>query len=212
MQKFNTIFLDAGGVLFETFVKQDERIQKLMTERGYSNSKIAAAIKKARKETPMLFVTSWEEEKQYYETFYGTMAEELGDMSLVNELFYCTHYAGHCELYPETIEVLEALRGKYQLGIISNAMPSMEWVFDRLGLRKYFDSITLSAHAKAAKPDEGIYQNALNQVHAMPEESVFIDDKSENVQAAASIGMKGWQLDRNKENLLELLQRHNLLL
>ncbi|GGH76753.1 hypothetical protein JOD43_001194 [Pullulanibacillus pueri] len=34
-----TIFLDAGGVLFETFIKGDERIRNLMLARGYDRSR-----------------------------------------------------------------------------------------------------------------------------------------------------------------------------
>lgn len=72
------------------------------------------------------------------------------------ELFYFAHYAFHCELFPEIEEVLIELSKKYRLAVISNAMPSMDWIFDRLKILKYFDSIILSAHVIASKPDEAI--------------------------------------------------------
>lgn len=40
--RVKVIFLDAGGVLFETFIKHEDRIRNLLTERGYPLHKINA--------------------------------------------------------------------------------------------------------------------------------------------------------------------------
>ncbi|MFX3674733.1 MAG: HAD family hydrolase [Paenisporosarcina sp.] len=204
------IFFDAGGVLFETFIKGDERVRNLLTERGYQKSKIDVAIMKA-KQTEQSFITNWKEEEQYFKRYYGTIAEELGENELTNELFFFAHYAGHCELFPEVKEVLEALSKKYRLGVISNAMPSMDWIFDKLGIRKYFDSFILSATVRAEKPEKAIYNIALEQLKARKEESIFIDDKIENIDGAEKVGIRGLHLDREKVNLIELLEQQKLL-
>nr|WP_229745402.1 HAD-IA family hydrolase [Pullulanibacillus pueri] len=136
----------------------------------------------------------------------------MGNDELVHELFYFAHYANHCELFPEVNGVLNKLSQSYRLGIISNAMPSMDWIFDRLGIRQYFDSIILSAFVNVANPDEAIYHLALNTLqHAEKAESVFIDDKRENVEAAKKVGMLGIHLDREKRDLLQLLKDYELL-
>ena len=137
------IFLDAGGVLFETFIKEDDRIRRLLVERGYPNSQIDKAILKA-KQLEIPFITTWDEEKQYFKHYYGVIAGELGDIKLADELLYFAHYAAHCELFPEVKDVLEELSKSYRLAVISNALPSTDWVFDWLRIRKYFDSIILS--------------------------------------------------------------------
>ena len=203
------IFFDAGGVLFETFVKGDERVNNLLIERGFQKSEIDHAIKNA-KQTKLSFISNWNEEEQYFKRYYGTIAEELGDIELTNELFFFAHYAGHCELFPEVKEVLEALSKKYRLGVISNAIPSMDWIFDRLGIRKYFDSFILSANVGSEKPEETIYNSALEQLKARKEESIFIDDKIENIKGAERVGIRGLHLDREKLNLIELLKAQKL--
>ncbi|CAN7548999.1 hypothetical protein [Rossellomorea sp. LjRoot5] len=81
------IFFDAGGVLFDTFQKGDDRIRTLLAARGYQIAEINKAIRKA-KEQKLSFITKWEEEEQYYKRFYGAIAEELGEDDLTNELFY----------------------------------------------------------------------------------------------------------------------------
>lgn len=208
--KVKVIFFDAGGVLFDTPIKGDDRIRNLLTERGYSKSKIDFAILKA-KQIQLPFITTWNEEEQYYKHYYGTIAEELGEIDLKHELFYFTHFAGHCELFPEVKNVLEELSKVYKLGVISNAMPSMDWIFDRLGIRKYFEAIILSAFVKEEKPGEAIYNIALTQMQSKKEESIFIDDKLENIEGSERVGIRGLYLDRNRQNLLELLREQQLL-
>ena len=208
--KVKVIFFDAGGVLFDTPIKGDDRIRYLLMERGYSKSKIDSAILMA-KQVKLPFITSWKEEEQYYKHYYGTIAEELGEIELTNELFYFAHFAGHCELFPEVKSVLEELSKVYRLAVISNAMPSMDWIFDKLGIRKYFGSIILSAFVKEEKPGEAIYNIALNQMQSKKEESIFIDDKLENVEGAEQVGISGLHLDRNRKNLLELLREQRFL-
>ena len=205
-----TIFFDAGGVLFDTFVKGDDRIRYLLMERGYQKSNIDVAIMKA-KQIKLSFITNWNEEEQYYKRYYGTIAEELGEIELTNELLFFTHFAGHCELFPEVKGLLEELSKEYKLVVISNAMPSMDWIFDRLGIRKYFDSIILSAFVNEEKPGEAIYNIALSHAKAKKEESIFIDDKIENIEGAERVGIRGLHLDRNKKNLLELLRELELI-
>ena len=205
-----TIFFDAGGVLFETFVKGDDRIRYLLIERGYQKPEIDKAILKA-KQIELPFITNWNDEEQYFKRFYGTIAEELGEIELTNELFFFAHFAGHCELYPEVKYVLEELNKEYKLAVISNAMPSMDWIFDRLGIRKYFDSIILSAFVNEEKPGESIYNIALKQVNSKSEDSVFIDDKLENIEGAERVGIRGLYLDRDKMDLLELLREQQII-
>jgi len=212
----DVVFLDAGGVLFDTFIKQYDRIRNLLTARGCPQSHIDTALVKAKAYvreflTENSLITNWDEEEQYYKGLYGVIAKELGEMGLINELFYCTHYAVHCELFPEVKEVLETLRHRYRLGVISNALPSMDWVFDRFGIRKYFDAIILSATVKVAKPDAAIYHIALQRLQAEKAHCIFIDDKLENIEGAERVGIRGLRLDREKMNLLELLKGHGLL-
>lgn len=205
-----TIFFDAGGVLFDTPIKGEDRIRYLLIERGYSQLNIDSAILKANK-IKIPFITDWNEEEQYYKKYYGKVAEELGEIEITNELFYFAHYAGHCELFPEVKSILEELSKQYKLAVISNAMPSMDWIFDRLGIRKYFKTIILSAFEKVEKPDSKIYNIALNQLNSNREECIFIDDKIENVEGAERVGIRGLYLDRNKQNLLELFRENQLL-
>ena len=49
--------------------------------------------------------------------------------------------------YPDVIETVPILSRRYRLGVISDAWPSLEGVFDAAGLRKHFEVFVLSSRA-----------------------------------------------------------------
>jgi putative hydrolase of the HAD superfamily len=54
-----------------------------------------------------------------------------------------------------------------------------------------FDVLVWSYQLGIAKPDPAIYRYALEKLGTQPAETLFIDDKAENVVAAVALGMKG---------------------
>ena len=61
------------------------------------------------------------------------------------------------------------------------------------------------------KKSQAIYKIALSHAKEKKEESIFIDDKIENIEGAERVGIRGLHLDRNKKNLLELLRELELI-
>ena len=54
-----------------------------------------------------------------------------------------------------------------------------------------FDLLVWSYQLRVAKPDAAIYRYALERLGTRPEETLFLDDKAENVDTAVALGMKG---------------------
>jgi putative hydrolase of the HAD superfamily len=79
-------------------------------------------------------------------------------------------------------------------GILSNmgdnVLASIESTFDWL---PRFDALVWSFQLKMAKPDPAIYRHVLKELGTMPEETLFLDDKIVNVEAAQALGMKANQ-------------------
>ncbi len=53
-----------------------------------------------------------------------------------------------------------------------------------------FDALVWSYQLRVAKPDPAIYQHVLKQLGTEPRETLFIDDKQVNAEAAQAVGMK----------------------
>ena len=109
--------------------------------------------------------------------------------------------------YPaEKFELLKKLRNQYQILALSNinelhvaAIDAM--VQDQFGaedMSSYFDHAFYSHEMGTRKPEKEIYQMVLDRKSLEPSRTLFIDDKLENVSAAAALGIKVHHLtDRN---------------
>ena len=94
------------------------------------------------------------------------------------------------KLYPESREVLQALHGRYKLGIIANQSAGTEERMVRFGIRDYFDVVVASAEAGVAKPDKRIFELALSQAGCSAKEACMVGDRLDNdIAPAAEMGM-----------------------
>jgi len=90
--------------------------------------------------------------------------------------------------------VRELKESGYPLGLLS--IHAREWVeycereFDH---HRYFDAVVYSYECGLSKPDRRAYERALEALGARAENTLFIDDAEENVQAARELGMQAIQ-------------------
>lgn len=70
---------------------------------------------------------------------------------------------------------------------------------------KSFDVRVWSFQLRIAKPDPAIYLHTLQQLGTRPEETLFLDDKRVNIDAATALGIKGIEfttIDRLRDDLV----------
>ncbi len=137
------------------------------------------------------------------------VAPDLGevDRDTFFELAY-DHFAeaGVWELYPEVLEVLEALRPRAQLAIISNFDGRLRVILERLGVSKYFSPVVVSSEVGADKPDPLIYRRALELAKAPAEEALHVgDDPINDWQGASAAGLPIFKVERPHNSLRDLL-------
>ena len=79
-------------------------------------------------------------------------------------------------------------------------------------LNKYFDVQIISAQEKVSKPEKKIYELLLNKYSLKPEESLFLDDRKENIEAAINCNINGYIFDYNNFNIFleDIKQRYNI--
>ena len=91
----------------------------------------------------------------------------------------------------EMVEFIRSLRGRFHVGLISNAWDGMRPHLERTGLIELFETVIISAEVGVMKPEARIYHLALEQAQVKAGEAVFVDDMPANIAACESIGMKG---------------------
>ena len=114
--------------------------------------------------------------------------------------------AGVWEIYPEVSGVLEQLRRRFQLAVISNFDGRLRFILQHLGISKFFSHVFISSELGADKPDPEIYRRALKLIDRKPTEVLHVgDDSQRDWEAASAAGLSVFRLDRPKNSLRDLL-------
>ena len=110
-------------------------------------------------------------------------------------------------LFPYTYEVLDYLKEKYTLHIITNGFKETQHIkLSTSGLSKYFKEVIESDVCGFKKPDKRIFDHALELGHAKKEESLMIgDDFEADVLGARNAGIDQVFVNRNNFSHKEMI-------
>lgn len=111
----------------------------------------------------------------------------------------------------ERLRRLQLLRQHYGVYLLSNTNPIMwndkiasEFKKDGLTVQEYFDGIVTSFQAKALKPSAAIFKYTEEKLGIKPEETLFLDDSLDNINAAKELGFQGLHIKPGMEFYDEL--------
>lgn len=149
----------------------------------------------------------------------GVEDSELTDR--VCEVFY-KYFLPMTGTVPGAYELLDYLRPKYRLAVLSNGTKSSQIVKMRnFRFEPYFEKVYLSDDIGYPKPDVRIFQYALNDMGVCPEDVLMIGDDFEgDIVGAANAGIEqvwlhpaGWNGERPVPSLTirTLAELHSVL-
>ena len=132
---------------------------------------------------------------------------------LINQIAidYIQHLSDFNHLIPDTLIVLNSLKSKYRMHIITNGFKEVQKrKLEKSKLIQYFDSVTISEDVGVKKPHKLIFDHALTAANANVENSVMIGDNfNADILGALGVGMKAIYYDFHKTNEQE---RENLII
>ncbi len=203
MTKIDTIIFDLGGVLIDwnpeyvfldVFKGDREKMQwffdNICTHDWNQNQDAGYPMADATEERVALFP----EHEEHIRMFYGRWEEMLGDS------------------IKDTVTILEELvkSPNYKVVALTNwsheTFPKALKKFDFL---QWFEGIIVSGEEKTRKPFDDIYHITLDRFNIKAEQSIFIDDNLQNIEAANSLGINGIQF-KSPERLEQQLKQYNI--
>src|SRR3989344_3414303 len=107
----------------------------------------------------------------------------------------------------ELIEFIEKnLFKKFRLAVLSNFTPDLNEYLEKYKISHFFERVFISAVLRMEKPDPAIYRHALKEMNILPRESLFIDDKEENIAVAQNLGMRGIMFGDTEKSIKEIIK------
>lgn len=112
------------------------------------------------------------------------------------------------EQLPSTKALIEALKGAgYRLYVLSNMSKEFIEFLRKQEVYANFDGEVVSCEEHVIKPDAEIYRTLIARYGLNPKETLFIDDRKANVEAAMAEGWQGYHFDaRDPEKSCEELR------
>jgi putative hydrolase of the HAD superfamily len=149
--------------------------------------------------------------KDTFDLIQFTVSDDLVELLSVEYIRYLPKYN---HLFEGTIEILEYLKPKYNLHIITNGFAEIqENKLNNSYITHYFKSITNSEMAGVKKPNSLIFAYALDLAKTKKENSIMIGDCIEaDVQGALNAGLDAILFNENNAIVTENIKQVNHLL
>lgn len=126
-------------------------------------------------------ITKAELRYQRLKSVFDSLDYQVGDAT-INSLaeVYIDELSDHTHLFPHTLEILDYLKPKYKLHIITNGFQEIQTKkLVNSGIAGYFDQVIDSEMAGVKKPNPIIFNLALNKANVSPSSALMIGDSLE---------------------------------
>ena len=198
----STVFLDAGGVLV---VPNWQRVANTLAAHGLTVSAddLAAADPLARHQLDLDLGNKASDQQRGWLYFNlileraGVVLSDRTDAALAE----LQTYHARVNLWETVPEGVPEALGRFRamgltLAVVSNANGRLKVLLQRVGLSGYFDVLLDSHEEGIEKPDPRLFQLALAQTGAAPEETVHVGDLFHvDVEGARAAGVHAVLLD-----------------
>lgn len=112
------------------------------------------------------------------------------------------------------LEFLQMLATKYRLFLLTNTDATHISRFEHMvGISFFsdfyqcFEKVYYSFEMGMRKPEPEIFNYILKKHDLSPKRTLFVDDKKENTDAAAALGIQVWNLNVGQEDVVDLFEK-----
>lgn len=214
MSQPRVIFFDAAGTLIRLPRGVGWHYREVALRHGceIGERELDAAFRAAWEAMPARAVSDGpraDDDRGWWRELVGRVLDRCGVVpsALDRGAYFAELYGeftrpGVWQLYPEVPEVLDALAGRCDLGILSNFDGRLRPILAGLGVLDRFRHVVLSSEVGADKPDARIFQRALALAGVAPHEALHVgDDPRCDWEGARAAGMRAFHLQRPGNDL-----------
>jgi len=106
---------------------------------------------------------------------------------------YFSAFLDYCRLIPGTGSMLETVKTKYRLGLLTNFThgPAARNILDYLGLTPFFSIILISGELGYRKPHSSVFLKLVEHFGVVPDQILYVgDDPEPDIEGARAVGLQ----------------------
>jgi 2-haloalkanoic acid dehalogenase type II len=208
-EEIDAILFDVGGTLVDLRPTKEEIFQKHLKAHGLdvSAETLTPILTKAeRRFDAQTAELNGKNEEPFWEKYDNFVLDSIGysgertsfSKDLSDDFARLIPDVANWIEYPDARPLLEDLIDReFRLGIISNATDLARKVLVNLDLKKYFETLVISAEVGVHKPDQRIFHIAAKELKVPPNRAIYIGDRlAVDVVGARRAGMNAILVDR----------------
>lgn len=202
--KIKNIIFDLGGVILDI---DENVVYKELEKMGIEISELAHS-----KEF-MEILSKFDTGIYTAATFRKKTKQFIGQEKMTDQKFDSIWNAMLLDIPRERIEAIEKVKKHYKIFLMSNTnvihydlyVRDLQLRFGYNEFDELFNKSYFSFAEHLEKPDPRFFELILDHEHLLPEETLFIDDTAENIEAAKSLGINTYHISREElvRNLFE---------
>ncbi len=202
--KIKNIIFDLGGVILDI---DENVVYKELEKMGIEISELAHS-----KEF-MEILSKFDTGIYTAATFRKKTKQFIGQEKMTDQKFDSIWNAMLLDIPRERIEAIEKVKKHYKIYLMSNTnvihydlyVRDLQLRFGYNEFDELFNKSYFSFAEHLEKPDPRFFELILDHEHLLPEETLFIDDTAENIEAAKSLGINTYHISREElvRNLFE---------
>ncbi|MBI2676481.1 MAG: HAD-IA family hydrolase [Candidatus Yanofskybacteria bacterium] len=193
------LIFDVGGVLFLAKSRKEKNLLSSFNEACLLLENFGIDVTSSKEKLTGIYKKSSGGDITREETL-ALMSTELGVTQTQLEEYFRRVYSDNSienkELYGH---ILKFKKDGLKIGILSTQFHLSKDVLVPAKYYENFDALVISCDDKLKKPEEKSFILILRRLGVKPEETIFIDDKQENLDIAEKLGMKSVLFKNNKQ-------------
>lgn len=195
----NTIIFDFGDIFINLNKEESIEAFKNLGLNGPNEKLLALNVE-------------FEKGKISESTFLNGFTEFIPNASIDEIKAAWNTIIGEFPLY--RLEFLQLLKNRYRLFLLTNTdMIHIENFEEKVGTSFFsafyqcFEKVYYSFEMGMRKPEEAIFRYIIKKHDLNPGRTLFVDDKKENTDAAAAVGLEVWNLQVGKEDVVDFFDK-----
>lgn len=197
MSRYKAIIFDCGGVVFTCSFDNAFNYWAMVSGKNISEIKNKFDFDEIFQKL---------ERGEINSTAFRKHALSKLELKISDEKFDKGWNSIYLDLVPGIKQLLQELKQKHRLVALTNTneIHAKKWRIMYASILNYFEKVFSSHEIHARKPEQKAYNTVLNYLRLNPDEVIFLDDNTENVQAASEMNITSIHVTSFKQMVEDL--------